>query len=253
MAGKPQTLSKGQQEEVVRILRAQIVKWILVCIAIFTGIAGMSVWGIKTRVEKKVEILVAKQFEEPRIQETVKAVAADRAGTLMSEQIKPEVEKFKAEVAVQFNELEALGARTRQLESKITETIKLAGPPTLALSGRDMENVDVGYRITLQFTPSKNEPLGTIMFLATVVDDSDIRILDFWPSIKGGAFSTGKDSKKIREDGKQARLTYSLMSAGRPTFDLTLSGPGRLRIEGNYLSDAILVEPEEGAEPSGGH
>jgi len=247
MAGKPQTLSSGQQDEVISILRSQILKWTLIAIAIFTGITGLSVWGIKTKVENKVETLVAKQFEEPRIKEIVKGVAANRADTLMSEQIRPEVEKFKIEIATRLNELEALGERIRGLESMVTETAKLAGPPTLTLSGREMQKGPSGYKITLQFTPSKNEPLGTIVFVASVADNSDIRILDFWPK---GTFTSGKDSKKISEDGKQARLAYGLLSAGRATFEITLSAPGKISIEGNYLSEAILIEPEESAEPS---
>ncbi len=65
-----------------------------------------------------MEQLVAKQFEEPRIQEIVRQAASDRASTLMVEQINPEVVKFKAEVAEQLNLLRGLVAKTQELEEQ---------------------------------------------------------------------------------------------------------------------------------------
>ncbi len=118
MAGKPQTLSQGQKEEVVSILRKQVVVWILIGLAILTGITGVGLWQIKKRVEAKMETLVAKQFEEPRIQKVVQRVAAERASTLLTEQVNPEVAKFKTEIANQLKDLHALVSRTQALEAQ---------------------------------------------------------------------------------------------------------------------------------------
>lgn len=118
MAGKPQTLSEGQKDEVVSILRKKVIGWTLVGLTILTAIMGIGLWQIKQRVENKMEQLVAKQFEEPRIQEIVRQAAADRASVLLVEQVNPEVVKFKTEVAVQLNELHTLVAKTRELEEQ---------------------------------------------------------------------------------------------------------------------------------------
>ena len=118
MAGKAHTFSKGQQEEVVRIFCKKLLKWILLCFAILAGVTGLSLWRIMERVESEMENLVAKQFEEPRIQEVVRKVAAERAFVLMTEQVSPEVTKFKAEIADELKELHSLVATTRELESK---------------------------------------------------------------------------------------------------------------------------------------
>jgi hypothetical protein len=99
MKGKPQNLSKGQQDDVIRILRKKLLAWVLICFTILAGLTGASLFGIMRRTEKKMEALVAKQFEEPRIQAVVSEVAAERASTLMIEQITPEVARFKTEVA----------------------------------------------------------------------------------------------------------------------------------------------------------
>ncbi len=112
-------------------------------------------------------------------------------------------------------------------------------PPTLSLSGRKTKKLESGYKSTLQFTPSKNDIL---IFHVSIDDDSDVQIVDLWPS--GGAFIAGKYSKNIASDGKKARLSYSLTSGSRPKFDLTLSGRARIKIEGNYLENEIIVSLE---------
>ncbi|MCK4825221.1 hypothetical protein KA005_56250 [bacterium] len=118
MVGKPQTLSKGQEDDVIRILRKKLLTWTLIGFTILAGLTGASLWGIMKRAETKMEILVSKQFEEPRIQEVVRQVAAERATTLMTEQMTPEVTKFKADVADQLKELHSLVTKTRELESE---------------------------------------------------------------------------------------------------------------------------------------
>jgi hypothetical protein len=115
-------------------------------------------------------------------------------------------------------------------------------PPTLSLSGRKTKKLESGYKSTLQFTPSNNGPLDIIVFDASIDDDSDVQIVDFWPS--GGAFIAGEYSKNIASDGKKARLSYSLTSGNRPKFDLTLSGRARIKIEGSYLENEIIVSLE---------
>ncbi len=121
MAGKPQTLSKGQRDEVVKILRKQVVTWVLIAIAVLTGVTGLSLWGIKSRLEKKLEILVAEQFEEPRIKAVVSDVAKNRAEALLSEQVKPDVERFKKEIASQIEDLKTLAIDTKKLKVQSNE------------------------------------------------------------------------------------------------------------------------------------
>jgi hypothetical protein len=118
MATKSKTLTEDQKSEVGQIVRKQVLAGSLVIFALLGGITGLSVWGIKTRIENKVEGLVAKQFEEPKIQEIVEKVAANQTSVLMSEQINPEVIKFKEEVSKKLEELYQLVAKTRDLEGQ---------------------------------------------------------------------------------------------------------------------------------------
>jgi len=118
MAGIQQKLSKGQQDEVVLIFRNKLLTWTLIGFALLAGLTGFSLWGIMNRVEHKMEDLVAKQFEEPRIQKVVRDVAAERASSLMKEQVAPEVAKFKSDIEDQLNELQEIVAKTRDLEAE---------------------------------------------------------------------------------------------------------------------------------------
>lgn len=134
--------------------------------------------------------------------------------------------------------------KSHALEENLKQTRQLAQAPVLTLASHEIKTTDTGYRFTLQFVPSKNEPLGIIVFQATIQGESDAKIVDFWPSISGGAFQSGPDSKKIDPDGKQAHLTYSLASAGRPTFDLTISGKAPVKIQSNYMTNALILTPQ---------
>lgn len=133
---------------------------------------------------------------------------------------------------------------SQSLQEELRGTQQLAQAPVLTLTGHKMEKIDEGYRITLQFTSSKNEPLGIIAFQATILGDSDAKIIDFWPITSAGAFEHGDDAKEISSDGKQARLVYSLLSATLPTVDLTISKVAPLEIQGNYITDPVMITPK---------
>jgi hypothetical protein len=122
MTGKPQTLSQGQRDEVVKILRKQIVTWVLIALALLTGVTGLSLWGIKSRLETKLEFLVAAQFEEPRIKAVVTDVAKSRAEFLLTEQVKPDVERFKQQIASQIEDLKSLASDTQKLKVQSNES-----------------------------------------------------------------------------------------------------------------------------------
>ena len=92
--------------------------WILTGLAILTGITGVGLWQIKIRVEKRMETLVARQFEEPRIREIVQDVAAKKGTNILTAQIQPEVNRFKAEITQRLSELDGLVAKTKTLEEQ---------------------------------------------------------------------------------------------------------------------------------------
>ena len=98
MANRPQSLSKGQREEVVTIFHGRLLAYFLTALAIIGGVLGVGLWQIKERLEQKMETMIANQFQEPRIRKTVSEVAATKAQDLLLKEIQPEVEAFKIEI-----------------------------------------------------------------------------------------------------------------------------------------------------------
>lgn len=106
MAGKSQTLSKGQKKAVVAILRTKLLTWGLVFLAILGGVTGYSLWGIKKQVESIATKKIAKQFEEPHISTLVKQAAEEKAKSILEQQVLPEVSRFKSDVGAQIAEFD---------------------------------------------------------------------------------------------------------------------------------------------------
>lgn len=104
MANRPQSLSKGQHEEVVGIFNRRLLAYILTALAIITGVLGVGIWQIKERLEQKMESMIEEQFKEPRIRQTVTEVAATKAQDLLIKQIQPEVDAFKVEIGKKATE-----------------------------------------------------------------------------------------------------------------------------------------------------
>ena len=76
------------------------------------------------RLEKTLVDKVSKEFETAQIRAVVSNVAETKAEALLLEQIRPEVETFKTEVASQLSELKSLVADTRQLKSQSDDHAK---------------------------------------------------------------------------------------------------------------------------------
>jgi len=106
MAGKPQTLSKGQAAEVVTIFRKQLLTWGLVFLTLLTGITGLSLWAIKNRVETIAIQRIAKQFEEPHISDLMEQVAKKQAKFIIEQQVEPVVTRFKNEINNKIGEFD---------------------------------------------------------------------------------------------------------------------------------------------------
>lgn len=129
----------------------------------------------------------------------------------------------------------------KRLEQEIEKTNEKMKPPTLTLASSNVQEKDGELISILRFTPSKNQPFGTIQFIVKLPVESISQINDFWPTTGGGGFQSGPDSKLISEDRKSARLIYSLMGPGSPTVELRLTQPSVVQIQGNYISEPIEI------------
>jgi hypothetical protein len=130
-----------------------------------------------------------------------------------------------------------------RLTLDLDEAKKLASPVQLTYLAHEITKTKDHMTTTIQFQPDKNQALGLIEFNVKVVEPTgNVKIKKIWPSLKGGAFSTGDGSAKIDEDGISANLNYSLLGHGFPTFDVELTRECQLDICGNYLQQSILID-----------
>jgi len=137
-----------------------------------------------------------------------------------------------------------LQSALNKIAQDIENAKKLAEPPILIPSSREISRDKTGLNMLLKFKLSKNQSLGQIIFYAEIKDGSTAKIVEFWPSKKGGAFDYGPDSKMITPDGKTGRLIYSILGAGNPTFDLKVTKAVTVRITSNYLPKPYITKIE---------
>lgn len=108
----------------VRILRKTLLRYLLVGFAILAGVTGMSLWGIYSKINGNMTNLVAKQFEEPRIQQLTREAASERASILLEQQIQPEVEKFKQDIVEKTNEANEKTGSLEESLAKATSALR---------------------------------------------------------------------------------------------------------------------------------
>ncbi len=125
------------------------------------------------------------------------------------------------------------------LEKDLMRTAEIAKPPVLSFYSKKIKKVENGYAALLSFKPSKNRHLGQIKFYVKILDESDAKIIDFWPE---GAFSHGEGSKKITENGKEALIIYSMIGIGYPKVKLTISKPAKVSISGSHELNKFTID-----------
>jgi hypothetical protein len=124
------------------------------------------------------------------------------------------------------------------LKYELQQTKELAQQPKLLLSAEDVDNTGENPILLLQFTPSKNEPLGLLTFDAFILEPESAKII----SIDRKNTTSGPEREYVNPDGKSASISFSLISFQLPYLKLELSGPCRIRIKGSHLPDSIDIE-----------
>lgn len=154
----------------------------------------------------------------------------------------PEAEALR-KLSDQIRELESKDTektrRIEELEKDLEVAQKKIATPILSLVSKEVQERDNEWTCALRFSPSKNEPLGIIVFIVELPRNSSSIITDFTPK---GAHQHGKDSKRISEDRKTARLAYSLLGVGSVRLELKVSDPSPVKISGNYIPEPLIFE-----------
>jgi len=222
MVGKPQTLSKGQTEEVVSIFRKKLFTWGLAFLTIFTGVTGLSLWGIKEQLENIAIQRIAKQFEEPNISSLMRQVAEQQSKSILKKQVNPEVTRFKNEVSSKIDEFEKY---LTELKAKYEQDYASLASEVATLKKRN-EIMKLGDLGTQAADRSSLEELEKIsreskdVSIKTAADSEIARIKSFWLGItrlKGRNLTKNGETKKD-EDFTTAELIQAMLSS--PEWDV---------------------------------
>lgn len=242
-------------------------------------ITGLNIYSYFNTLNDKINQKISEEFEKPNITATVKKVAKENADELIIEQIKPEVERFNEELTIlkvktdsvienktkQFernidfktstidkkmveldkslNRIEQSKNEILKIEREMLEIKELAMPPTLKFRALGTKEIAEGLKITIQFEPSKNEPLGRIIFKVSLINSIE-QMQKIYTEASFGAF-TGSREGKISNDKKTGRFEYALITSGYPTIIIEISEKSDLKIEGNYLDEPIYIRKEQ--------
>ncbi|HAJ78901.1 MAG TPA: hypothetical protein DCO75_03950 [Fibrobacteres bacterium] len=234
-------------------------------------ITGYNIYGHLRGLNEKINQRITKEFEKPNISKTIELVAKDNAAQILINNIEPEVVEFRLTIdslisntdsiikstALQFsnnleeksnvieeklvvinnslNEIEKSRKEILSIETEMNNIKKLAEPPKLKQKGFNKESIDNGLRLTVNFEPTKNEPLGVITFIVTILDDA--KLLKIGTNAKYGAF-TGGEQGNI-SNNKIGQYQYSLVGSGDPTVVIEVSKQCDFIIESNYLEKPV--------------
>lgn len=124
--------------------------------------------------------------------------------------------------------------KTRKDLLSVAEAV---APPYLSLESKQVERTEEGYKVTLRFNPSKNEPFGTIVFRAEIIGDSEAIIKQL--TCEGMHFS-GKE--QVSTDGKTAIKQYASPGVRQEKIILTVSAPCKVRISGSHMREKLEFE-----------
>ena len=120
---QPVVLSPEQEEQLYKKLIGRLKVYVFGSFSVIGAISFVLMFdSLNSIYNRSVEFLngrvlekVEQQFQQPRIEETVRQVAADQAKTLLSEQIRPQVERLQAETTKSVQNIQSI---TKELEAQ---------------------------------------------------------------------------------------------------------------------------------------
>ncbi|MEN6578857.1 MAG: hypothetical protein ABFD90_21115 [Phycisphaerales bacterium] len=151
---------------------------------------------------------------------------------------KEALRKFADQIARLQIEDEAKTRKIESLQTEFIETKALAQPARLVFTAQQIERSESGYRVLLQFKPTKNERLGRMEFDVSLPDGTNAIIKNIEPA---NNIATSVQVY-ISPNGKSARNSFTPLDAGSLTLRLTVSEPTAFLLRGNYLETPLGFE-----------
>lgn len=160
-------LTSKQIKQIAKQVKKEFYKTLGYWIGILIFIFGLSLYQIWQRaIDKMGDLMVDrinKEFEQPTIRETVKDVAKTTAKELLTDEIQPEVIKFKAKIESNVKEIQKLGnlaqSQVNNLASKIEESDKKIETIDIKLNeaSKVNENLKESYNFMITFVKAQSD------------------------------------------------------------------------------------------------
>ncbi|MBU0519876.1 hypothetical protein KJ564_13170 [bacterium] len=203
-------------------------------------VAGMYILHHRSQLKEDNENLLHEKEEQATEIQRLETQLTPFRTIALEKYALPEAEALR-KLADQIGTLQAADSQKTQaiiqLKDELNQTKILAEPCKLILKSKSVEKVEDGYRLLLNFVPTKNEQFGFLDFTAVLPYNSSSKIIKIWPI---GFMSN--DSRKVSADGKSARLRYCLIGSVSPTIGILVSEPTRIQISGNNGLETFEVE-----------
>lgn len=145
-----------------------------------------------------------------------------------AEQGAGEIAKILDYVRSVQKEVDKMRSDLEKMDKRIGDLPRGPTAPALKFSDSRFELTASGLRGTVTFEPTSNASLSSVDFKVTVLQGSVARITKISPGIPISLMV----SSEISADGKRARLKYTIVGTSKPSFSIELTGPAKLRIEG---------------------
>jgi hypothetical protein len=107
-------LSREDEQRVVKGLKRNILRDMLLLAGALGIITILSLWGIKESLKKIALERIDEQFEQPRIQILLEEVARSKSNDLMERQINPELKRLRRKLSGQVDEFEKFQSMMRE-------------------------------------------------------------------------------------------------------------------------------------------
>lgn len=215
MEPEPFVLSQAQQNHIIGIIWRRVQKWLIGGFSVLTLISLLSlvfglykayIGGIKLFENILVEN-VSREFQTPKIKDTIEDVAKSQANAILKNQVNPEVEKFKSQTGAKVNQFEDFLAKLKQQYEK---EYKVLSEEIAKLKQRN-DIAQLGDRATSDASRDSFEKLEEIRNKAENADmkaaaHAEIaRIKSFWSAVT--RVRLGLTLDKFGEKKKQSDYT----------------------------------------------
>jgi hypothetical protein len=180
---------------------------------------------------------IAAALEQPQIQATIEAVAAQQATQLMFGAISPAISNFQAKLAQAQTRLDTTANPRARLTKEVAKTREPEAPAGIILDTQSISKQGSGYALTVSFKRINDTPLGTLRFSIGAFNQLPARIL----AVDVESDSDRSVERTIDPSRLEANLNFTPLEGVDPVMKVLLSGPTVMQITCDALPEPVTI------------